>query len=715
MAKISIDDLGGSAKLDIADDSLAAQHGLSRLHTAASDVITALPRLLLDKPFFKEASFGLTFSLPAIPIKSNTVNIKAGANSSLRISRCADSPLFGKDDCDPVEIPGNDCFVSLELDTTVDAGVKAPLPQGFGVSFEQSTAPKFSTHLHIEGSDASTTSLETALSKAINAFRILDSADAVLNVPPGAIYSFDLAGSVKVGGSWQLPLSVNQLCLADAKLPFNQSIAVNPNVKVKLEGDIKLTSEFSVRVRKVQPGQLHFALYRKKGSTLEAGFTAAAELQANIDKLDLIKTVFTALGSSLDSSALGALTPDEADEVHQILKDGISRSLGIALNSTCSASLNDEALFAYAMDCSSINPAKKDAIAKALHGDWGGFNDPAVARQLRNAVVESNERKTTLSFNFLGLYNAVSIGDFVKSMRLLRNDEDGSITITDKVTAARIAAAITPLAAKEDRLRKALYEGFVATATYKALLAAVGANPAFDAKQSYLVYAERMSFRDALKQLTAGEVLGVMPENVKTALGAVGAPVHHANFRGSRSYSNDEVLRFFFSDVAQFTPHSCSELIRIARFVLADLLDPQDPTDQARIAHLENDQLWLEMASHPASIAEPFSADYLDIVWWAAAIDKTAPLLADTIRYARTLKGDISSDATFMKKRANLASALDNVTHSTHGAFDKAFALSVMSELAGSKSTKGPVFEATWDGKTIFSNKPAEEIAAAAR
>ena len=93
-------------------------------------------------------------------------------------------------------------------------------------------------------------------------------------------------------------------------------------------------------------------------------------------------------------------------------------------------------------------------------------------------------KKSSIAVNLLGLYNYRSVADFVASMKVLKNLDDGSITITDTATAARIAVASTPLAADPDKLRAALYEGFVATATYKALETGMGVSSSFSPRRT---------------------------------------------------------------------------------------------------------------------------------------------------------------------------------------------------------------------------------------
>ncbi len=244
----------------------------------------------------------------------------------------------------------------------------------------------------------------------------------------------------------------------------------------------------------------------------------------------------------------------------------------------------------------------------------------------------------------------------------------------------------------------------MATATYKALLAGTGVDPTFGATQNYILYKDSMGYRDALKQLNTGEALGVMPIAVKTGLPAKASAVKHARFSASCTYGNNDVLKFFFSDIAAMTPRTSNDLKKIARNVLASLLDAQDPTDQQRIEVLASDEDWSKMDANPAQIVAPFYSDWFDITEWAPAIAKVAPLLADTIRYAKTVAGDPTADPKFMKKRAALALALDGATHNTKAAFNQNFPICVMATLAGltSGGPNAPTFQAGWNGVNVF-------------
>jgi hypothetical protein len=712
MAQMSITDSSGSVHSDVSNSSLLAKNQLSALTTAASNFIAGLRGPVSD-PTFKDATFASAFNGPSISLPwGNTLGIKAGVNSKLSVHRASDSPLFGLDDYDAVDISANECWTAFELDTLLGVSVAAPLPDGFGVSFGVSTAPSFVTYLLIPAAQAPGTTLGQAIQQTLNAFSILDSSADVLSIQEGVIFTNDISGTVKIGGAWTLPLAVNQLSLAAANMPFSSTISVNPAVTLTVAGDVSLTGDFSVRFRRSAPNCLRVGLYKKTGTTVDASFTSSAGLAAKVGSTDLIKAFFSAVAPGVNVSN----APDAA-KIQQVLNDSVDRSLNLSFKAGWSDAPSEAAAIVYEIDMSAGNQATKDAIDSALRGDWSGITNLPNARKLRNVVTDAVEEKSTLTVNILGLFNYRSVDDFVAAMRVVTDPERGSVVITDSATAAQIAAASTPLATNPDKLRHALDNCFVATATYKALLAGIGVNATFDASQTYFEYKDSMGYKDALKQLNTGEALGVMRPAVKTALPSSGAPVQHARFAASIDYDNNDVLHFFFTDAAALTPRSADELKKIGRSVLASLLDPQDATDLLRIQALESDAQWAEWDAHPAQVPTtpaPYYSDWFDITQWAEAIANVAPALANVIRSAR-VQGDPTADPVFMKNRNALALALDNAVKNTKAAFNQNFPICVMATLAGRTqgAGKAPVFQAEWNGQTIFSNQTAPPAAAA--
>jgi hypothetical protein len=216
-----------------------------------------------------------------------------------------------------------------------------------------------------------------------------------------------------------------------------------------------------------------------------------------------------------------------------------------------------------------------------------------------------------------------------------------------------------------------------------------------------------MGYRDAWKQLGAGVILGVMADAIRVQMPPTGPKVRHARIAANCEYDNDDVMRFFFSDITKLTPRRVADLKLLGREVLSNLLDPLDPVDQARRKQLLNQSAWDAMDQNPAQIPPPFMPDWVDVTEWAEAVATVAPLLADTIVYGKTVHGDPTADKKFMEKRQRVALAINSVLHNTNAAFDHMFPICVMASLAG--RTPGhepaPLFDAMWNSQTIFNNQ----------
>jgi hypothetical protein len=468
MAKFTIADITGSEQIDITDDSLLAGQKLNDMQSAQA-FLAALGKPVTDKAF-NDAKLAATFEKPAIPFDKNTVDFKAGVNAAISVARAFDTPLFGKDDYDAVDIQGNDCWVGVEFDTLLDAKVSVPLSHGFGVSFEANATSAFATYRLMPDAVAPDQNLGDALAAAMSGYNVIATVEQAMEIPAGAIYTTDVTGTFTVGGSWKLPTSINQMSLADANLPFNARVSVAPAVTVKVAGSVAVSGAFGVRFRRSGGNAIRMGIYKKHGTTLSASFRASAALGANVGNTDLIAAFFKAVSDEAD---LTTLSKDDVAKFQKVLNDSIDQSLAISLNAACSASEWDEAALVY-----EVNTAANDggatlaAVAAALGGDWtalGKLDGHGNVRKLRDVVIDTIEKKYSLNVNLLGLYNYRSVGDFILNMRVVKNAENGSVVITDKATASRITTGSMPLVAAPDVLRVVLYESFVATAAYQAL------------------------------------------------------------------------------------------------------------------------------------------------------------------------------------------------------------------------------------------------------
>ncbi len=673
MASIRISDQAGlTADLQIRDDSPLAKAGLTQIVSTVTSLAGNWNRPIGETDI-RNAVFGATFNAPSALIAgAAALAVKGGASGVLSILKPADGTLFGDDPFAPViGIAPGECWIGCEIDASLSGNLAATV-DGFGVAVGAAAGLRLATYSSVSASATMPDGIQTALGN----FTVACTAEAVRSQPAGTVTAADVSGTLSFRGSYTLPLAVD--ALASASLPFNYNIAVIPAASVGVAGRIDVTGDFVVRSYRVSHTELRLGVYKKRGTTFTATLTAGAGLEADLGKTDLLAAILGAALPKVDPAKAG-INADTAAVLSQALQDGMNRSLSIAMNVECAASQTDEAAVVYAVDLASGDQRSTDAaIAAALHGDWTLLDALPNARALRNIVRDTHEYRQKLAISLLGIYNAATVEDFVRSSTIL-HDETGRIVITDKATASRIAVASTPLAADADKLLSALAEGFLVTVTYTA---AAGAKMAVNltVKQTWFRYRKQMSRQEMLDAVLLARALGSAAEPVP------GSTFPHARVAATVRYDSASAMRLFFADPATRTAHTRDQLERTGRRAMLALIDPGDPAAGIRRRILEDDDTWSRMDETGnvaqfrfiPSLGGQWSAvapDWIAVAWWADAMEQIAPRLAQVL--------DAAGDASFDDRREKLAGALAAVTRNAQAAFVGGWGLAVMYALSG--------------------------------
>jgi hypothetical protein len=678
MANISISDQAGlTADLRIRDDSPLAKAGLTQIVSTVTRLAGnfSAPVGSVD---IRTLVFGGTFQSPsALIADAATLAVKGTASGALSIFKPSDLTLFGDDPfAPPIAIAGGECWLGCEIDATF-AGKLGATVDGFGVAVGAAATLSLATYSKVPA----TAVLRDALELALGQYTVASSARAIRSQPPDTVAVIGTGGTISLRGSYSLPLSVD--ALASVNLPFNYSISVVPAATAEVAGRIDLTGDFCVRCYKVSNTEVRLGVYKKQGSALTASLTASAGIDADLGKTDLLGAIMGAVLPAVDVTKAG-ITGDTAAALNQALKDGIDRSLSIAVNIECRASNSDEAAVVYSIDLASGDEAATDqAFAAALAGDWTLLDALPNARPLRNIVRNTREYRQKLSVSLLGIYSAASVDDFTRSSTIL-HDQNGRIVITDQATATRLAAAATPLAADPDKLDSALAEAFLATVTYTAAAAGAPLSVDLSVSQTWFRYRKRMSRQEMLDAVLLARALGYV------AAPEPGTAFPHARVFACVRYDRASAMRLFFADPATRTPHTRAELERIGREAMLALIDPGDDAADIRRRVLADDNTWSAM-DQTGNVAQfrfipslgsqwsAVAADWIAVAWWADAMEKVAPQLADVLA--------APNDAAFAARRGKLAAALAAVTRNTHAAFVGGWGLAVMYALCGRTAT----------------------------
>ncbi|HTU49724.1 MAG TPA: hypothetical protein VMF56_03965 [Acidobacteriaceae bacterium] len=708
MADIKItDNFDLTADFQIRDDSPLAKAKLTQLVSAGKELFGELDKPL-DQADLKSFSLGAEITSPdLISGKLVSLSIGGGANCAVSILTSTDGFVFGKDQFSPsIAIGSNEAWLGVEMDLIAKAKVSVSA-NAVGVSFEGDSKLTCSTFTRFSVPRLPLPSLRDACAAAFTNFSITESAAAIRGQLLGTANQTDVGGSVTAKLTLKQPYNLN--ALASANLPFNATASITPSVTLQISGSIIMTGEFIFRSYKKADNIVEIGVYKKRGTTLAASFTAGAGIGGDIGDDDILGALLNKALPGVDVAAAG-ITGDNAKALNKVIKNGIDRSLSAQLNVTCSAAFTDEAAVVYEVQLDGGDAAKTDsALTLALQADWTAIDALPNAHRIRNIVVDTAEKKSSITLNLFGIYSATSVTDYVKSCTILL-DESGQVSIIDKLETSRIAAVSLPFASDSEKLRTALMQDFVATATYAVVAGKL--NLHLSVMQTYLDYQRNMSRNEMTQNIKLGYQLGIIPQGSLDAVLSATQSFPHALVSATVSYATPAILAMYFSDTGALKPRTQDELEQIGRDTMRAFLNPSDPVDAARIAVLSNSAAWVAMdeSGDTATFGQILElqhlnqvqlavvgSDWVSIRWWADVFTKVAPALRDTMAaLAKAPAANPAQDPDFIKQRARLANALGAVTRKTNAAFVHGWGEAVIFALSGKAGTAA--MDISWSG-----------------
>jgi hypothetical protein len=710
MSTISITDTVGLVEnLDIRDDSPLAKAKLTQLISTSEALLKDFTKPV-DQTDISTASLGAQLTTPSSLITgAENLTLTGGVNCDLSVLTPTDKFLFAADGFSPtIPILPNQSWVGFEVNTNLGASLSAAA-DGFGVAVEGTAELAVTTFTLIETAAPPLPLLKDAIVSALEHFSVAVTAQSLRQQSPGTVNVTDLSGTVIITGSYSVPISVSPF--ASANLPFNFPASVAPVATVEIAGSLAIAGEFVVRSHKVSDGVLQFGVYKKKGTTLTASITAEAGVEGTVGDTDLLSKLLNAVLPAVDVSKAG-IPEATAATLNGVIKQSLDRSIAVSLNATCSAATTHEAAILYEINLIQGDATKTDkALGSALKGDWTLITLLPNAKSLRNITVETKEQKRVLSLNLLGFYNATSVTDYVRTCTIL-HDENCQLTITDQVNASRVRAISTPYATDPDKLRTALAQDFITTATYAVVASRL--NLQLTLVQDYFDYADKMNVQQFRQDLLLGSALGLFPEDEFSSVLGRNSLFLHARVSASLHYDTAAVMSIFFSDPESHFPRTQDQLESIGRATMASLIDPSGPVNPSRIAILSNAAAWAAMDSNGDTANFKFlpelaglnevqlsdvTVDWVSVRWWADTISKVAPQLAKTLAIIDGINAtDPTTDPGFMKQRDSLATVLGAVSKQTKAAFVSTWGPAVIFALSGKHASI--IMDVAWDSCT---------------
>ena len=204
---------------------------------------------------------------------------------------------------------------------------------------------------------------------------------------------------------------------------------------------------------------------------MQADLTVSASASVSFRGTDLLSALLGAIGGSgADPKVLEGLTDAEKETFNAALQDGVNHSLQASLDLALSTMADDEAIFEYEIQPGALDGVSTGAVNRALHGDLTaltGLASPAGVTLRSTVLTRMRSKGVTLKVNLLGIVNLISVSKLISRCEILSDAASGSVTIKETAASERISAISDPYA-RQEALRKALFESVLVTTTYRA-------------------------------------------------------------------------------------------------------------------------------------------------------------------------------------------------------------------------------------------------------
>jgi len=656
----------------------------------------------LDEVAFQRFSTGLSFSQDAeVGAGETELKIGAGLNGNLAIYQKG-STISPEHYRAPIRVGDEQVCLALGVKATVSAALSSEV-NNLSFGFKSGSEVSLYNFKLFSAKPAAPT-LKEALGQTIAGFSIPGDVEDLAAMSPGTVSSVNGSGKLKFSGGAELAQSTSLLASPDlpgglgpVKVKAGGSLAVNASFQV--------SGEYEIRVRKLDQNRVEIGYYNKLGSEFDVSASASYGVSATLGQIDVIPTVLGLISSDpkADEEALAAagLAPDRISDIEDAIKAGIDRSLAAAAGYEFNALDSNQAAFLYEVRLDQLTAEGRQALHSALDGDLTPLTrrENALAGQgittLRTILTNIRNRTHTFKVNLLGIYNAISITELLRTGEVLFDPERGGLVITDRATAKRIRAAMVNFAADPEKLRRVLAETFLITAAYRA--SRPGEAPELSSTHSFFEYTASTSRQRLLAHQRAMEAVGL-------GRGASPPPTEefgHCSFLLDAAYNNDVCVRLFLDPAGNPRPED--EYRSIGRRALAALIDPStENITRYRLVPLMDDALWSAMCkagSAPAirAILPPalkdddvkpqvIASDYILIAWWAETMHSTAEILAKVREYQQAHPSLDPENNDFKKLRKRLSDHLADVARKTKEHFSDPWGLVAMDMASGRRA-----------------------------
>jgi hypothetical protein len=548
---------------------------------------------------------------------------------------------------------------------------------------------------------AADTTLGGAVGRMLSGFVIPASAADLGLLGVGDVASVSGEGSLTVSGGFDIAALVNPL--ASVKLPLNAgTIEVKDGAMAGVSASVTISGGYQIRAWGLAGGAVGLRFQKQKGAALRTDFTASAGASVKLGRSDLLTGLLGAIsGRGADPKLLAGLTEDETNTFNAALQEAVDHSLQAALDLALETAAEDDALFEYEIQPGALDSTSTAAVNRALHGDLTpltGLERPAGVTPRSSVLTRVRSQGVTLKVNLLGIVNLISLEKLVSKCEILSDRASGGVTIKETAESEHIGAISDPYA-RQEALRKAIFESVLVTTTYRASGAV--AMPGLHCANLHFV-----ANRDTDAATVRGYLNGFVALNLM-AKGDVAAAL--AGYTGEKTSTC--LLRTALDDAA------CENLFlaggqtrdeayyrEFGRQAMRALLHPESSSiERVRYLFLDDEATWAQAVRIgpspelrdliPLNPRDPsfdmvladVTGDLYDIVWWADSMTKAGARLVEMRQF---LKGrdpvGLKDDAEFQRHCAGLQKLMMSVVAKSKARFDEPWGMVSLFWSAGS-------------------------------
>jgi hypothetical protein len=548
---------------------------------------------------------------------------------------------------------------------------------------------------------AGDTTLGGAVGRMLSGFVIPVSAADLGLLGAGDVASVSGQGSLTVSGGFDIAAMVNPL--ASVKLPLNAgTIEVKDGAMAGVSASVTISGGYQIRAWGLAGGAVGLRFQKQKGASLRTDFTASAGASVKLGRSDLLTGLLGAIsGSGADPKLLAGLTEDETNTFNAALQEGVDHSLQAALDLALETAAEDDALFEYEIQPGTLDSTSTSAVNRALRGDLTaltGLERPAGVTPRSSVLTRMRSHGVTLKVNLLGIVNLISLEKLIGKCEILSDRASGGVTIKETAESEHIGAISDPYA-RQEALRKAIFESVLVTTTYRAS-GAVAMPGLHCANLHFVVNRDTnaanvqgyLNWFAALNLMAKGEVAAALAgyTGEKTSTCLLRTELDDAaceNLFLAGGQARDEAYyREFGRQALRALLHPESSAIEAARYRFLD--DPGTWAQAVRIGPSPELRQLIPLDPRDPGfdmVLADVSGDLYDIVWWAESMTKAGAALVEMRQF---LKGrdpvGLKDDAEFQRQCAGLQKLMMSVVAKSKARFGEPWGMVSLFWSAGS-------------------------------